>query len=241
MQSLGDRMKGYENVSRNYLTPNTPVIIRIDGRAFHSFTRGMTSEGSSPFYGPLIHAMREATRETAKELMGFKLGYVQSDEASFVITDYDKHETQGWFGYNLSKIISISASTFTAHFNHIFQSNTDYKRLATFDARAFNIPEADVPNYFLWRARDWEKNSISMVARKFYSQKELNGIPSGRVLEMLREEKLHEWGGYSDTERRGTFVRHSDGKLILDSSQEIVYSNMSEMFQDAMDSFNQVG
>ena len=115
--SLGDRMKRYERSYSHELTIKTPVIVRVDGRAFHTFTKGH----EKPFAMKIINPMLEAAEEVAAEIQGFKLGYVQSDEASFLITDNDQITTEGWFGYNMSKIISISASIMSANFNRYYE------------------------------------------------------------------------------------------------------------------------
>jgi hypothetical protein len=59
-------------------------------------------------------------------------------------------------------------------------------RLAHFDARAFNLPREEVANYFLWRAKDWERNSVAMYCRAFYSEKEMHGQGLVDQHEMLR-------------------------------------------------------
>lgn len=163
MKNLGNRMKGYENVSRNYLTKRTPVIVRVDGRAFHTLTKGM----NKPFDQNFINVMVCAAENLAANMQGFKLGYIQSDEASFLLTDYDNTETQGWFDYNLSKIISISSSYMSAYFSRV------YDKIVVFDARAFNIPESDIANYFLWRSKDWERNSLQMYCQSFFSHQQM--------------------------------------------------------------------
>ena len=109
MQSLGDRIKRYEAVSRHTLTPNTPLFIRVDGRAFHTLTKSC----DKPFDFNLVDAMTHAAKETAKEMQGFKLGYVQSDEATFMLSDFDRITSEGWFGYDLNKVVSLSAALFT--------------------------------------------------------------------------------------------------------------------------------
>jgi len=184
MKNLGNRMKRYENVSRFYLTRRTPVMIRVDGKAFHTFLRGT----EKPFSEVFISCMQEAAFYLSKEMQGFKLAYVQSDEASFLLTDYDELDTQGWFDYNLSKMISISAAKISSVFSCLVSSihvSLQTKKLALFDSRAFNIPKEDVANYFLWRAKDWQRNSLSMYARKFYSHKELMDKRSSDIHEML--------------------------------------------------------
>lgn len=183
MKNLGDRMKRYENVSRYCLTRRTPVIIRVDGKAFHTLLKST----KKPFDDAFITCMIEAAQILAIEMQGFRLAYVQSDEASFLLTDYDEIDTQGWFDYNLSKMISISAATMSSAFNsmvHLQRTLTIYGH-GIFDSRAFNIPKEEVANYFLWRAKDWQRNSLSMYARSFFSHKELMNKNKAEIHEML--------------------------------------------------------
>lgn len=196
--SLGDRIKGYEYVTRHYLTKRTPLLIRVDGRAFHTFTKGL----ERPFDSSLMDAMVLAACDTANGMQGFKAGYVQSDEATFLLTDYDSVETQGWFDYNLSKIISISAATMSVSFNKRFETN----KQPVFDSRAFSVPYNDVVNAFLWRAQDWERNSLQMYARSVFSHKELHGKNRADIHEMLYQKGLNWTTDLTPQQRNGTFL-----------------------------------
>lgn len=181
--SLGDRMKAnYEDRARHYLTRRTPCIIRIDGKAFHTFTRRF----ERPFSTELSNAMNYAGAALAEEAQGFKLGFLQSDECSIMLTDYDNLNTEAWFDYNKSKIESVAASCFTAHFNmYLHTQGLGTQIPAMFDARAFSIPREEVANYFLWRAKDWERNSVSMYCQSMFSHKELHGQGRADQHEML--------------------------------------------------------
>ncbi len=174
---LPDRMKGYEAANRHLLTRRTPVIVRVDGKAFHTWTRGL----DRPFDKGFMDSMYAAAKHTAEEMQGFKLAYIQSDEASFLLTDYDELATEPWLGNVVAKVVSISASTFTAYFNAQWPSRLP----AMFDARTFNVPEADVANYFLWRAQDWQRNSLQMYAQSFFSHKELHKKNHADLHELL--------------------------------------------------------
>jgi len=198
IDSLGDRMKIYEKCAQNFLTPRTPVVIRVDGKAFHSFTKSFRR----PFDKDFMEVMVMAAQKTASQIQGFKLGYVQSDEASFVITDYDDLNTQGWFRYRHDKIVSISASLMTAHFN---EGSRDWEKIAYFDSRAFNVPKEDVANYFLWRAKDWKRNSISMLSQSHFSHKQLHGKSQQEMILMLSEKGII-WDKLRDQEKYGTFI-----------------------------------
>ena len=213
---LGNRMKEcYENRSKIYLTRRTPVIIRLDGKAFHAFTKGL----KKPFDNFLMEVMQETTKYLCENIQGCKLGYTQSDEISLLLTDYDKLTTDAWFDYNIQKIVSISASMATLAFNTIFAKklskidNDDYlailenkKYKALFDSRVFNIPKKEVNNYFLWRQKDASKNSISMVAQAYFSHKELHKKNGDDKQEMLFNKFGINWNDFSIPEKRGTCV-----------------------------------
>lgn len=183
--ALGDRMKGnYEAPAKHLLTRRMPVIVRVDGRAFHTFTRGL----DRPFDRGLQDAMVAGAMAVAEEMQGFKLAYVQSDEASFLLTDYDTFETQPWFGYVKSKVETIAASAMTAGFARV-SPNTS--RMAMFDARAFSLPREEVANYFLWRALDWQRNSVAMYCGAHYSAKQMHGMGRSDQHEMLHAKGLN--------------------------------------------------
>ena len=152
---LGNRMKeNYENTYRIKLTRRTPVIIRVDGKAFHTLTR----KCKKPFDGDFYDSMYTAMYNLCMEIQGAKCAYMQSDEISVLVTDFDRLDTQAWFDYNLQKIVSISASIASTVFSLNFR---DGQYLGLFDSRAFNIPKSEVKNYFIWRQKDWERNSTS--------------------------------------------------------------------------------
>jgi tRNA(His) guanylyltransferase len=199
LRNIGDRIKNnYENRARYELTRRVPVIVRLDGKAFHTFTRGMTL----PFDDTLIQGMVEAATAVAKEMQGFKAAYVQSDEASFFLTDYDSLHTDAWFGYNKSKVESISASVMTAAFNRKMQLDKD----AYFDARSFNIPREEVVNYFLWRAKDWERNSLAMYCQANFSHKQLHGKDKAAQHEMLHSIGKNWTTDLTLEQRNGTWI-----------------------------------
>jgi len=216
--TLGDRMKRYEAVTKILLPIRSYVIVRIDGCHFHTYTRGLRK----PFDPALLTAMSEATRRTAEEIQGCKLAYVQSDEASFLLTDFDDLHTDAWYGNQLQKIVSVAASMFTAHFNSLRGTQGRNDILATFDARAFILPDrVEVMNYFLWRIKDAERNSLSGFCQANYSHKELMGKKSSDQQELLFKKGIN-WNDVDATLKRGTltFREHiiRDGSLVGDGS-----------------------
>jgi len=188
-RTLGDRMKTYERAYRNHLTIRTPVILRLDGKAFHSFTKGR----NKPFDKNFSLAMQFATQYLVKNIQGAKFGYTQSDEISILLTDYDNLETECWFNYNIQKMVSVASSFCTRIFNrqlHSLDLMDDNKEVqppkdAFCDARGFNLPKEDVCNYFVWRQQDCRKNAITMAALAYYSHKELLRMKSGDKIGML--------------------------------------------------------
>ena len=224
---LGERItRNYEDPAQHKLTCRTPVIVRVDGRAFRTFTRNnFTVRQSAKFHD----AMVLAAKVVAGEIQGFKLGYIQSDEASFLITDYDNLQTQPWFGYNKSKIESVSASIMTAAFAHSMRL-IGVTALATFDARAFNIPEDEVANYFLWRSQNCRHNSISMFAQTYFSHKELQGVSTIEMHNMLANAG-HDWDrDLMDEEKYGSFILRA-GSLLTDVTPE--FSGIEELWQQS--------
>jgi tRNA(His) 5'-end guanylyltransferase len=181
----------------------------VDGRAFHTITR----KAEKPFDALIVSAMLDAAMAVAREMQGFKAGFIQSDEASFLLMDDDTIATEAWFDYNQQKLVSISAALMTISFNmspdytmYMLEKGLQGKSMrAVFDARAFSIPESEMANYFLWRAKDWERNSISMYARSFYSHKELHGLRRAEVLTKL-EADGHRWNELAPHLRNGSWL-----------------------------------
>lgn len=236
--SLGDRMKNYEDVSRNYLTRKIPVIVRIDGRAFHTFTRGL----ERPFDKDLIRVLADTAEIAAREMAGCDAVFVQSDEMSFLLTDYRELETQPWFDYNISKILSISASVVTAIFNERWKIAWDEKfdhhpknpKLAFFDSRAFNIPKEDTINYFLWRKKDWDRNSLTMYASSFFSHKQLMGKNREDKHEMLHGIGKNWTTDLKDVEKNGTFyIKNELGEWVERCDILPHYDDLKKAFQDS--------
>ena len=204
-EQLGDRLKkNFENRYRYYLPRRTYTIIRCDGKAFHSFCK----KAEKPFDSVLIEAMAQTATFLCSKIEGAKLGYVQSDEITVLMTDFDTTNTQSWFDGNQMKIVSVSAALSTAMFNRLMAlSNCDrFDDLAVFDARVFCVPDpAEVANNFLWRCRDWERNSVNMLARKYHSHKELHGKSMAQMHEMIFQ-KGDNWANYPDNIKNGTLI-----------------------------------
>lgn len=231
---LGNRMKTfYEQIPKTKLMRRTPVIIRIDGKAFHTFTRGF----KRPFDEILIKTMQETTKYLCENIQGCVLGYTQSDEITLVLVDYQRFESCAWFDYEIQKICSISASMATMKFNQIFSDlvtdawnemdyveNKDYlealdkacSKGAMFDARVFNIPKEEVTNCVYWRQLDASRNSIQMVGQANFSHKELHCKTCNDIQDMLMLQKNINWNDFPTHQKRGTCVVRN--KIVLESN-----------------------
>lgn len=228
---LAKRMKEYESVSKTRLIKRTPVIIRIDGRAFHTFTKGF----QRPFDEVLINTMQETTKYLCENIQGCVLGYTQSDEITLVLIDYQTLDTASWFDNKIQKICSIAASMTTMAFNKFFQHNVDesilkykcsltpqcvelqqkaekYHRIlreavskgAMFDARCFNLPKEEVTNNLYWRQLDATRNSIQMVGQAHFSHRELQNKNCNEIQDMLLTLKGINWNNFPTYLKRGS-------------------------------------
>lgn len=230
---LGNRMKEYyENIPKTKLMRRCPVILRIDGKAFHTFVRGF----QKPFDEVLIKTMQETMKYLCENIQGCVLSYTQSDEITLVLVDYKKFTSQAWFDYEVQKMCSIAASMATMKFNQVFKElsykeaeilecacrenpyleNRDYltrisnahtnsaDKGAMFDCRCFNIPKEEVTNCIYWRQLDATRNSIQMVGQANFSHKELQNKSCNDIQDMLIVQKGINWNDLPIYQKRGS-------------------------------------
>lgn len=232
--NIGIRMKGYEQIAKFGLIRRMPVAIRIDGRAFHTFTRGM----KKPFDKVLIKSMQETMKYLCENIQNCVIGYTQSDEITLIMVDYKELNTSAWFDNEIQKICSISASMATMAFNRAFEKNVNewgrrifldhedegctddgisedlwnllevYKKAiekgAMFDSRCFNVPKEEVTNLIYWRQLDATRNSIQMVAQANFSHKELQCQSCNMLQNKLLTERDINWNDFPTTYKRGS-------------------------------------
>lgn len=239
IKTLGDRMKDfYEKRSQTFLPRRAYTLIRIDGKAFHTYTRGL----KVPFDHDFIEDMNKTAAALCQQVQGAQFAFVQSDEISILLTDFKKFETDAWFDNNVQKMVSVSASIATAEFNKFrirrklscvapdhkewddpaviglpeFISWFQDHQMAMFDSRVWQIPDAvDVANYFAWRQQDATRNSIQSVARAYFSHKEVNGKNQNEMQDMLFTQKNINWNDYPIGCKRGRFVVRKSVKDIV--------------------------
>lgn len=208
--NLGDRMKRYEHSYRLTFPRRLPVVVRVDGRAFHSYLRGATK----PFDTPFIADMGYVAAELCKEISGTVFAYHQSDEISVLVQDWVGEHAEPWFAGELQKIVSLSAAIATAALGERRPGRP------LFDARAFVLPNTmEVANYFLWRQRDAVRNSVSMAAQAKISHKRLQGVNSNQMQELLFAEHGINWNDYPAECRRGQVAVKESGE------REVTYTD----------------
>ena len=215
--SLGDRMKRYEGVSKNTLVSRMPVILRLDGCHFHTFTKGF----QKPFDDVLMKSMKNTMKYLCENIQGCVFGYTQSDEITLVLVDYQNINSSPWFDNEVQKMCSVASSMAGMFFARTFAYNVlmsglneDDKlfkvynnainRGAYFDCRAFNVPQSDVCNCVLWRQQDATRNSIQALAQANFSQKQLHGLSCDKLQDKLFVEKGINWNNLSVDKKRGS-------------------------------------
>lgn len=236
---LAERMKGYEKRNRYYLQRRMPVILRLDMRAGHSFTKGF----KRPFDEVFIKSMQNTAKYLCENIQNCKLSYQQSDEITLLLIDYDRLNTDCFFDYRVDKLCSITASMATMAFNKLFEKYVDEYRFskwdgvsnyednaweyiqvllsavekgAMFDARCFNIPKEEVTNLLYWRQDDAAKNSIQMVGRAFFSHKELHKKSRNDIQDMLMTQKGINWNDFPTYQKRGSCCIKTEEKIMED-------------------------
>ena len=222
---LGMRMKSYyEAIPKTRLMRRVPVAIRLDGKAFHTFTRGF----EKPFDEVLGRSMRATMKYLCENIQGCVLGFQQSDEITLILIDYKKLTSSAWFDYEVQKMCSIAASMATMAFNRAFKEEVNIwfgeqtvpipektaqlynlymekiEKGAMFDARVFNIPKEEVANLIYWRQLDATRNSIQMVGQANFSHSELQNKSCNVIQDMLFQERDINWNDFPTHLKRGS-------------------------------------
>lgn len=203
--SMGDRFKAYEKVFIHSLPRRMPVILRVDGRAFHTITRKrFGKKWSMEFTEQMIETAKALINETKSNFC-----YCQSDEISLLLTDYRTINTEPWFDYNINKMVSISASIAASTFSRI------YGNLVCFDSRVFSLPMDEVCNYFIWRQRDYTRNAVQMAGREHFSHKELQNKNGNEIQELLFSQKQINFNDYPIVRKRGFSIVNKEVNLDI--------------------------
>jgi len=218
---FGDRMKMYERMEtgRSFM-PGLPIYVRLDGKCFHNFTKGL----ERPFDEPMRRAMADVTKYLVDETNAV-FGYTQSDEISLIYYT-DSYKSQVFMNGKIQKMVSILAAMCTARFNQIavelwpnkFEGNYN---IPVFDCRAFTLPsKTEAMNAILWRVKDAVKNSVSMAASCYYSPNQLEGKSESERQDLLMERGVN-WNDYPRIYKEGSFIqRRKVVKVLSDKELE---------------------
>jgi tRNA(His) guanylyltransferase len=245
---LGDRVKTYyEQRFGMELMRRTYTLIRIDGKAFHTFTKSF----ERPFDDKLMAMMDDTAAYLCTHIQGARFAYVQSDEITILLTDFDTHQTQAWFDYDLQKMVSISASMATSNFNRLhlgaklfealqygdnvteeqikkFNANL---RVAEFDSRVFQVPNRiEAFNAVLFRQQDASRNSISAVAQSMFSAKQLDRKNQKQMQEMIFQKAGINWNDYEPYYKRGRIIKKEGSEWIVDRNIPIFSQERDYLF-----------
>lgn len=213
MSSIMNRMKlNYEEAYNYYLPYRLPIIIRLDGKSFHTFCKNLYR----PFDFDLIYTLNYAARMLCSQLQTVQLAYLQSDEISLLLHPYKNLVSEPAYANKIQKLTSISSSIFTANFNYRWREVYEEPKLAYFDSRCFVLPESEVCNYFIARQQDWNRNSVQLLARSLYSQKELHKKNISQLHELCFA-KGKNWNNLDTFLRRGRTIIKVNDEWVVDN------------------------
>ena len=216
--ALGNRMKQYEGIEANRtLIPRLPIMVRLDGKAFHTFTKGLKRPYDERFSNLMIETTKFLVDKT-----NARIGYVQSDEISLVM-HLEDIESEPMFGGRICKLTSVLASMCSVFFNSKLKEFVPEKAnlLAYFDCRVWNVPDlTEAANVLVWRELDATKNAISMAAQSMFSHKQLQGKNGKEMQEMMHTKGIN-FNDYPSFFKRGTYLRKITREVLFCMAAEI--------------------
>lgn len=217
---LGDRMKAYEAMEDRRLLPRVPILVRLDGRAFHSLTRKMDRPFDLDFSRAMVDTMTGLVEEFEATV-----GYTQSDEITLAWHYLGRGgralpEPTPPFGGRHQKLVSLTASAAGGFFERALGHKLGRAVPAMFDARAWVVPGlAEAANVFLWRQQDATRNSVQMLARAHFSHKQCFKKSTADLLKMLQEQGVHHHQVPAAL-RYGTFARRMRVESVISYTAE---------------------
>lgn len=237
---FGDRMKMYEKTgaTTDRLMPLLPAMIRLDGKSFHTFTKGL----DRPFDNALSSIMILCTKMLVKESNAI-IGYTQSDEITLILYR-DTFESQLFFDGKVDKINSILAAKCSVYFNSLVRTYLPdrVESQPVFDCRSWNMPnKTEAVNCLVWREQDATRNSIQMAGRAKFSHRQLHGMNCNKIQEKLWLEENINWNDYPPRFKRGTYVAKVDGVCVtldmprltsIENREEVIFDNAEPILKE---------
>ena len=225
-KNLEDKCQYYRSLTDYKLLPNSYVLVMLDGRSFSNLIK---NKFEKPFDESFIDMMNQTAQYVCENVEGTKFAYVQSDEISLVLTDFDTPTTDSFFGYRLCKLTSLIASIATAKFNRLMIKYRlekgmginpgdviDNSPLYQFDCKVWNVPNLnDVYAWFLYRQIDCVRNSKQQAAQSYIPHKELMNLNTDKQINLLFEKENIDWNQYSADKKYGRFI--SKHKVIMNN------------------------
>lgn len=259
--TLNEELQEYESKSKIHLTKKVPVFIRVDGKAFKTFTKGF----KKPYDELLSKTMMQTMQAMCEEIQGCVFGYTASDEITIILTDYHKWNSEPWLNYDAQKMSSEAASIATEAFNRFFNENRKvlrspknadeisiyeaYERACTigarFEARCFNVPEDRVCEMIFWRQNNHRRNVIQSIGRLYFSRKELLGKCNDEVLDMLYEKEHIVWNNLPVVYRIGACCTKGKSPFVgkkswsVDKHMPMICDENKAYLQEIMDSIRE--
>ena len=205
--------------TKEYADKRKPLLVRLDGRAFHTYTKGL----KRPYDDRLSNCMLETTKKLIEEFHP-RVGYTQSDEISLLFWADPEYLTSCHpFDGKVQKLTSVLAGLASSVFSLEAYKTIPEKREYTphFDARVWSVDSYDdVVKTFVWRMIDARKNSVTMAAQSVYSHKELLNIHTDQKLIMLKD-KVINWNDYPDFFRTGVFFKRKSVDVLLSNKDRM--------------------
>lgn len=224
---LGDRMKDYEKSERVIFDTSRPIILRLDGKAFHTYTKNFTK----PFDSKLSFAMQETMKYLCENIADCRIGYTQSDEITLVLTSNIHDDYSPWYGNQLQKILSVATSLCTYKFNQLMNQYTEVPAL--FDCRIFTVPNyIEAANCIYWRQTDGRRNSIQMLAQSLYPHRELQGLSVEELDSKMKDEKNVLWSSYPNYNKWGSICKKTDEGWTIDGNTPIVKDDWEYIYSE---------
>lgn len=197
-EALGDKHKKYEGMNQQYFMPMLPIMVRLDGKAFHTFTKGL----ARPYDARMSHCMAVAAKAVLEITQGL-IAYTQSDEITVIIPAQENM----FYGGRRDKINSVLAAAASVAFNKAIAIHIPEKAHLdpVFDCRSWQYPTDDLcVESLLWRETDATRNSLTMACSAVYKQHELQHKGFVDQHNMLHEKGIN-WNNYPNFFKRGSY------------------------------------
>ena len=174
-------MKEYEIYSDLRVPVNSKIIIRLDGRSFHSFAQNM--ELKKPYDDNFCRVMVNVSKELFEEFSPLFI-YSFSDEISILL---DKIPFNGRIEKINSVMASFTSSSFTLNYG------VKFPKAVAFDSRVIPITDDKIYDYFKWRQDEAWRNCVNGYGIHFLKSKysssqaneKINGLGLSDIHEML--------------------------------------------------------